>query len=185
MHYSFPKGHIPWNKGLVGFMASEKHYNFGKKRPGIGGKPKGFTAWNKGKTFVMSEKWKQAISKSLKGKPQIHKKRFTEKELYQKRLFKNGRRRVMKKNASGSHSFQEWQDLKIFYNFMCLCCKKFEPEIILTEDHIIPLSMGGNNYIDNIQPLCRRCNSKKHTKTISYLPLSSNNLNLEEKGLVN
>lgn len=87
---------------------------------------------------------------------------------YEWKIMTNRQRRVMKLGNGGSHTFDEWNDLKKFYNYMCLCCKKFEPEITLSEDHIIPLSKGGTDNIENIQPLCRQCNSKKFTKTIRY-----------------
>ena len=68
----------------------------------------------------------------------------------------------------GCHSLMDWENLKVRYNYRCPCCKKFEPEIRLTEDHIIPFSKGGSDNIENIQPLCRSCNSKKFTKILKY-----------------
>ncbi len=79
------------------------------------------------------------------------------------------RRQLRKLNAEGSHTFEEWELLKKQYNYTCLCCKKSEPEIKLTEDHIIPLIKKGSDYIDNIQPLCILCNSKKNIKIIKYI----------------
>ena len=78
---------------------------------------------------------------------------------------KNKRNRMPK---IGSHTWGEWENLKTQYNWTCPCCKKREPKIKLTEDHIIPLSKGGSDNIENIQPLCRSCNCKKHTKIIKY-----------------
>lgn len=78
-------------------------------------------------------------------------------------------RRYLKKNAEGFHTFREWELLKKRYDYMCFYCKRKEPEIKLTEDHIVPLSKGGSNNIENIQPLCGRCNSRKHTKIINFI----------------
>ncbi len=49
-----------------------------------------------------------------------------------------------------------------------LGCGYKEPEIKLTLDHVIPLSKGGRNIIDNIQPLCLACNDSKGTKNTDY-----------------
>ena len=35
----------------------------------------------------------------------------------------------------------------------------------LTIDHVVPISRGGSNHMDNLRPLCRPCNSRKHNKT--------------------
>jgi len=90
-------------------------------------------------------------------------KRFPEKS-----VAATNRRRALKLSAEGTHTEEEWEELKAFYDFKCLRCGKQEPDIKLTRDHIIPLTQGGSDSIDNVQPLCARCNSKKNNKHIDY-----------------
>lgn len=48
------------------------------------------------------------------------------------------------------------------FDYRCVkCYMKPESRSKLHTDHIIPLSKGGANTIDNIQPLCVHCNSSK------------------------
>lgn len=84
---------------------------------------------------------------------------------------KNKRNRILRSHARGNHSYEEWKELKAEYGFMCLNCKKVEPTISLTEDHIIPLSKGGSDDISNIQPLCKICNLHKFVKVIDFREL--------------
>jgi len=47
--------------------------------------------------------------------------------------------------------------LKQFKGMPCVVCGKPSD----TVDHIVPLSKGGSNELNNLQPMCRSCNSKK------------------------
>lgn len=87
---------------------------------------------------------------------------------YENHLWHARQRIVRKLNNGGFHTLGEWETLKAQYNWTCPGCGKHEPEIKLTEDHIIPLSKGGSDNIENIQPLCKSCNSRKKDKTIKY-----------------
>lgn len=49
----------------------------------------------------------------------------------------------------------------------CMCCGEVSK---LEIEHIIPVALGGKTMLENLQFLCKRCNLKKHTKTIDYRP---------------
>jgi 5-methylcytosine-specific restriction endonuclease McrA len=98
----------------------------------------------------------------------IYRRKYPEKTTADKQ---NRRTRVT--NGGGKFSAQEWYELKLRYGFSCLCCGGKEPNIKLSADHIVPVSKGGSSFIDNIQPLCKSCNSRKYNKIIDYRPQSN------------
>lgn len=124
----------------------------------------------KRKGHPQTEETKQKISRSefsSKSKNKKDPNLILDNKRFQNRLYK-----VRRKGNGGSHTLGEWETLKARYNWTCPGCGKHEPEIKLTEDHIIPISLGGSNNIENIQPLCRSCNSRKHTKIYILKPIA-------------
>jgi HNH endonuclease len=51
-----------------------------------------------------------------------------------------------------------WAELLVEYGSRCACCGSGED---LVPDHIRPVSWGGEGIRENLQVLCRRCNSRK------------------------
>lgn len=76
---------------------------------------------------------------------------------------KVARYRISRKNVEGSHTLEEWAQKCKEYNYKCAYCGKI-PKII-SRDHVIPISKGGTDYISNLIPACRSCNSKKRNRT--------------------
>jgi 5-methylcytosine-specific restriction endonuclease McrA len=64
---------------------------------------------------------------------------------------RNANRHAHKVKEEGSFTLQEWEALKAYYDYTCLRCGRQEPEIELTIDHVVPLSQGGRNSIENLQ----------------------------------
>ena len=169
----FKKGLIPWNKGKP-HPHPESWYTAMKGRiPWNKGKKGLQKAWNKGIKGV-SEETRIKMHNSALGKhtgDKTHLWRGGINAIPGRRNWikqKNNRvKRIL--NAQGSfHTFGEWETLKAQYNWTCPACHKQEPIIKLTEDHIVPVSKGGGDNIQNIQPLCKSCNCRKMTKIIKY-----------------
>lgn len=69
------------------------------------------------------------------------------------------RRKTKELNLPNSYCLEQWQLTKQYFNKCCAYCGK---EIVLQQDHFIPLSRGGEYTINNIIPACKSCNSSKN-----------------------
>lgn len=118
---------------------------------------------NREKLNAYSALWASLNKVRLSARLKLWRKNNPEKTKAQK-----SNRHARERGAAGTVTAHEWEELKRFYNYTCLCCKRREPEIKLTQDHVIPVSMGGEHSIKNLQPLCGSCNSKKSKKHIDY-----------------
>lgn len=72
-----------------------------------------------------------------------------------------------RKRANGGDGFtlEQWLELCEAFGNVCLCCGSSGP---LTVDHVVPISLGGPHELENVQPLCKSCNCKKHARIIDY-----------------
>ena len=164
-------GRPAWNKGLRGCINSGSFKEGHRGYKAMLGKHPSEETRKKISIAGMNMKWTEEDKLKLRGK----RPNFTGEKCHSWRggISKefaryNRERRVREYEAEGSHGQSEWESLKAQYNWTCPACKISEPEIKLTEDHIVPLSRGGSDNIKNIQPLCVSCNSRKNVKVIKY-----------------
>jgi len=164
-------GRIPWNKGKkLGPRTEEVKRKLSKIHKGKSYHNKGFQKGHK--SFLTPEQYKEIGRKHKESglKPPLNWKGGVSKQKgYGTILRQNRRARIL--GNGGSFTKKEWEGIKIKFHWTCPACMRSEPEIKLTIDHIISLFEGGKNIIDNIQPLCGRCNRKKHATTKKYKPV--------------
>jgi|ERR1700733_4229539 len=141
------KGRIPWNKGKTGIYSEEtiqkiRMANLGKKT-----------------SSEVKDKLRVSMITFFQSKnPDYIPPTYESGEL--NRRHNQTRNNRLKVNG-GYHSNSQWEYLKLAFDNQCQICKRKEPEIKLTKDHIVSIKNGGSNDIANIQPLCRSCNSRK------------------------
>jgi len=74
------------------------------------------------------------------------------------------------RNLVVGHHFGEWIELLKKHDNICFYCgvrmTKTPGIKQRTRDHILPISRGGSDKLENIVPACRSCNSKKGKLTI-------------------
>lgn len=72
-----------------------------------------------------------------------------------------------KRRALGKINVLEYSQKIASLGNKCQLCNVSGKEVKMTIDHIIPVSRGGTNHIDNLQPLCLPCNKSKFTHILS------------------
>jgi len=96
---------------------------------------------------------------------------------------KNGRTRAERLRIArekGTHTKEEFQKMVNYFNGICVKCGESEDGVF--RDHIIPIYQGGSDGIDNLQPLCRKCNTGKGPENVDYRPIYCKNNNLKMPG---
>jgi 5-methylcytosine-specific restriction endonuclease McrA len=77
------------------------------------------------------------------------------------------RDRLQAARSRGTHTEYEWMLLVVACDGSCVKCRAFER---MHKDHILPIVHGGSDAINNLQPLCRRCNLGKRGDTTDHRP---------------
>lgn len=68
------------------------------------------------------------------------------------------------------HTPSEWLAMLAIFDG-CVKCGELQSDLIggkCVKDHIVPLYQGGSDGLENIQPMCRNCNSAKGGDTTDY-----------------
>jgi 5-methylcytosine-specific restriction endonuclease McrA len=141
----------------------ERYWRDANKSRGIGRK----------KYWQNVERRRESLRKSIAKNAVKHRARASAwaKKNTERIAAKNGKRRTKMRNAGGSFTAAEWRCLKELYGNRCLCCGK--SGIKLEADHVVPVALGGSSCIDNVQPLCSKCNKTKGIKTTDYRPVEA------------
>lgn len=125
-------------------------------------------AWTKANSDRMAS-YKRAYYEQNREEVIARSKEWVENNLEKVKQFKannSRKRRAAKHESCGNFTAVEFKELCERYGNRCLSCGA--ADIALEADHVVPLTRGGSDDIDNIQPLCGACNRSKFVKIIDY-----------------
>jgi 5-methylcytosine-specific restriction endonuclease McrA len=75
--------------------------------------------------------------------------------------------RMRAARAIGVHTEAQWLEVLERYDYRCVKCG-CTPVGRPCKDHITPIHVGGSDSIENLQPLCRQCNTGKRQDTFNW-----------------
>lgn len=79
-------------------------------------------------------------------------------------IYEARKHKLLKRACEQQHTPEEWTALLELFDFKCAYCNT-DIKVYPTKDHVVPLSQGGTDDIENITPACGSCNSKKGTRS--------------------
>lgn len=176
----FVKGSKPVNgfKKGVATWKGKKHTEESKKKMSLA--KKGKPTWNKGTAKfdakAYNKEWRKThkewlsnyVRKWKQNNPDKKRALYEYKQQWRKTHPQNEQTTQQRRKANlykakiNDLTPKQWIELVIKYNSCCAYCGKLLPLNQLTQDHIIPLSRGGNHTKSNIVPACISCNCRKN-----------------------
>lgn len=148
------------NKELIKLRAVQKYQSNSVYREFQKNYQRAYRLKNKRKVLDYAEKYRKENQDRINSKRRDYAKTPKGKQIETSKDYRR-RAKLRNSNLKGKHTLEEWKKLLKRYNFKCADCQLKKE---LTRDHIMPISKGGSNDIDNIQPLCRSCNSRKRAE---------------------
>ena len=85
----------------------------------------------------------------------------------------NSRLRYLREKIAemhGNHTAEEWADLVSEFDGQCTKCGVEG----VVKSYVVPICMGGSKSIENVQPLCKSCASKKGEDTTNWVEIRRN-----------
>ena len=153
-----------WKQSTAGKASRKRDYE--KNKDKVKEQVKLYVQKNKDAVRERIKKWNSENKDRVLGYIQKYR------SLHPEQMTKSSRkRREIFKNVVGNFTLAEWISLCNKFGNKCLWCERTDRK--LTIDHVVPITKGGTNYIDNIQPLCVNCNARKNNSTIDFRPFGS------------